>query len=298
MDQTNYSPQAPMPPANPAPAPAPQPAYAKGCLGAAWEDIKATPGYVGKLVVLGLIMCVPILNFVVAGYLLHWAREVPFGGRTPMPPKYVTGKNFEYGFYAFVISLVVSIVVSVAGMILGFIPLLGALVSLALSLAGAVAASLMQMRMIMGYTIGDGFAVKDLWAAAQRNWGQLLFVTLIPGVVVGFIVAVVSMVVMLFAMLLAVGAAMPMAVSTSAVADPSFGEVMSLIGVIAGPTLFAVLVVYVLACFAEALASTLTIRGLGHWVARYAPEWTTLVAPVPPTYPAAPAAPQNPGMSQ
>ena len=95
MDQMNYQPQAPVPPA--APPPASQPVYAKGCLSAAWEDIKTTPGYVGKLVVLGLIMCVPILNFVVAGYLLHWAREVPFGGRTPMPPKYVTGKNFEYG---------------------------------------------------------------------------------------------------------------------------------------------------------------------------------------------------------
>ncbi|WP_289636236.1 hypothetical protein [uncultured Adlercreutzia sp.] len=292
MDQMNYQPQAPVPPA--APPPASQPVYAKGCLSAAWEDIKATPGYVGKLVVLGLIMCVPILNFVVAGYLLHWAREVPFGGRTPMPPKYVTGKNFEYGFYAFVISLVVGIVVSVAGMILCFIPLLGVLVSLALSLAGAVAASLMQMRMIMGYTIGDGFAVKDLWAVAQRNWGQLLLVTLVPGVAVGFIAAVVSMVVLLFAMLLAMGAAMPMAVSASAASDPSFGEVVGLLGVIAGPTLFAALIVCVLACFAEALASTLTLRGLGHWVARYAPEWTALAMPAAPVQPT-PGYPQNPG---
>ena len=156
----------------------------------------------------------------------------------------------------------------------------------------------MQMRMIMGYTIGDGFAVKDLWAVAQRNWGQLLLVALVPGVAVGFIVAVVSMVVLLFAMLLAMGAAMPMAVSASAASDPSFGEVMGLLGVIAGPTLFAALIVYVLACFAEALASTLTMRGLGHWVARYAPEWTTLVAPVPPTYPTTPAGPQNPGAPQ
>ena len=78
MDQTNYT----VPPT----APTPAPVYAQGCIGAAWADIKATPGYIGKLLVLGLIMCVPILNFVVLGYLLHWSREVPFGGKTQRTP--------------------------------------------------------------------------------------------------------------------------------------------------------------------------------------------------------------------
>ena len=153
MDQMNYT----------APQPQPtQPAYAQGCIGAAWADIKATPGYIGKLLVLGLIMCVPILNFVVLGYLLHWSREVPFGGKTPMPAKYVTGKNFEFGFYAFVIGLVVGLIVGVAGMILGVVPVLGWIAYMALALAGSVAISLMEMRMIMGYTLGDGFNVKDM----------------------------------------------------------------------------------------------------------------------------------------
>lgn len=98
MDPMNYT-----PPTQPAPA------YATSCLKAAWEDVKATPNYVSRLLVLGLIMCVPILNFVVAGYLLFWSREVPFGGRSLLPQKIVTGKNFEYGFYAFVLTLVVGL---------------------------------------------------------------------------------------------------------------------------------------------------------------------------------------------
>lgn len=286
MDQMNYPPQAP------APAPA-QPVYAKGCMGAAWEDIKATPGYVGKLLVLGLIMCVPILNFVVAGYLLHWSREVPFGGKTPMPAKYVTGKNFEFGFYAFVIALAVGIATGVVGVVLGFIPLLGGLVYLAVMVAGTVAINIMQMRMIMGYTIGDGFNVKDVWNVAKRNWGQLLLVTLVPNIAAGLIVGVVSMVITLFAVLVAVGGAAPSMVVASA-SDPSFAEVMAIVGAIAVPTLIAVLIVYVLACFVEAAAQAITVRGLGHWVARYAPEWTALAmpaAPVPPVYPQTPQQP-------
>lgn len=288
MDQMNYAPQAPVPPA-------PQPTYPTGCLSAAWADVKATPGYVGKILLLGLIMCVPILNFVVMGYLLHWSREVPFGGRTPMPAKYVTGKNFEFGFYAFVISLAVGIVVSVAGAVLGWIPLLGALVSLALTLAGTVVASLMQMRMIMGYAIGDGFAVKDLWNVAKRKGGELLLVTLVPNVVAGFIVGVVSVVVLLFAMLVAFGAATPATMAAAAVDNPSFADVMTIMGAILGPTLVATLLVYVAACFVGAAAQVVTVRGLGHWVARYAPEWTALampVTPVPPAYPQTPTYPQ------
>ena len=289
MDQMNYT----------APQPQPtQPVYAQGCLGAAWADIKATPGYVGKLVVLGLIMCVPILNFVVAGYLLHWAREVPFGGRTPLPVQRVTGKNFEFGFYAFVIALAVSIVMGVVGMILGVIPILGWLVYMALSLAAMAVIALMQMRMIMGYSIGDGFNVKDLWKVAQRNIGQLLLVTLVPGLVVSFVVGIVGGVIMFVAMLLGLGGALPSIVSSSSVGTASMTDALAIMSFILGPALLAGLVVYVLAMIAETVANTLTLRGLGHWVARYAPEWTALAPVVPPTRPVQPTTPtypQDPG---
>ena len=149
MDPMNYT-----PPTQPAPA------YATSCLKAAWEDVKATPNYVSRLLVLGLIMCVPILNFVVAGYLLFWSREVPFGGRSLLPQKIVTGKNFEYGFYAFVLTLVVGLIGGIIGGIFGWIPFIGWVVSIAASLATYVAGIIMQMRMIMGQSLGDGFNVK------------------------------------------------------------------------------------------------------------------------------------------
>lgn len=291
MDPMNY--------ASPAPQPAPQPVYAKGCISAAWADIKETPGYVGKLVILGLIMCVPILNFAVAGYLLRWSREVPFGGRTPMPGSYVTGKNFEFGFYAFVISLVVGLVAGVAGMVVGWIPFLGWLAYLVLTLAGGVAALIMQMRMIMGGTIGDGFNVKDVWNVAKRNWGQLLLVTLVPSIVVGAIIAVLAFIVVFFAVLAGLGGAMPSIMAASNASTVSASDVLALLAIIAVPTILATVVVYVLGCIAEVVAQALTVRGLGHWVARYAPEWTALAPAAFPAYPTdpgnPPASPQAPG---
>lgn len=283
MDQMNYTPQtpgAPVPPAPVPPAPAPQPAYAKGCLAAGWDDIKQTPGYVGKLVVLGLIMCVPVLNFVVMGYLLFWSREVPFGGRTPMPAPYVTGKNFEFGFYGFVITLVVGIATNVVGWIFGLIPLLGALVSLALMLAGVVAGYLMQMRMIMGQNLGDGFKVQDLWNVAKRNWGQLLLVTLVPELIAAVILSVLTMLVMSMMLLVLLGTLTPMAVSAVSPTD-----ILGIIALVGGPMILAILVLYVAGCIMMAFAQAVTVRAMGHWVARYAPEWTALapVAPVPPT---------------
>ena len=264
MDPMNYT-----PPTQPVPAPAP--AYATSCLKAAWEDVKATPNYVSRLLVLGLIMCVPILNFVVAGYLLFWAREVPFGGRSLLPEKIVTGKNFEYGFYAFVLSLVVGLV----GGIFGWIPFIGWVVSIAASLATYVAATVMQMRMIMGMSLGDGFNVKDIWEKGRRNWGQLLAVTLVPIAIVIGISLVLSIVVFSIMFLCIMGAA-PTIAAIGGAADPSFAQIMSLIAALAGPMIFCSLILYVVLSVAETFAEAVAIRGMAHWVARYAPEWTTL----------------------
>lgn len=287
MDQTNYTSQMP---AAPVPPSAPQPVYAKGCVAAGWADIKATPGYVGKLAVLGLIMCVPVLNFAAMGYLLFWAREVPFGGRTPMPSKYVTGPNFEFGFYGFVITLAVGIATNVAGWILGLIPLLGALVAFALMLAGAVAGYIMQMRMIMGRNLGAGFNLRDLWNVSKRNWGQLLLVTLVPELIAAAILTVLIMLISLMLLLVVVGTVAPAA---AAAVSPT--DVLGIVALVGLPMILAMLVMYVAGCMMMTVAQAVTVRGLGHWVARYAPEWTVLAPVVPPTQTAPPVYPQNPG---
>lgn len=275
------------------------PVYAQGCLSAGWADIKASPDYVKRLLVLGLIMCVPILNFVVAGYFLLWAREVPFGGRTPLPQKMVTGQTFEYGFYAFVLSIIGGVVGAVVSGIVGWIPLLGGIVGLAVTLAVSVVVMTMQMRMIMALNLGASFDMKNLWDMAKRKGGELVLITLVPSIVVGLIIGVLAMVILLPCVLLGVGGAMPTVASLNATTDPSFAQMMALLGAMAGPLIFGTLIVYVVACIGEVVASALSYRALGHWVARYAPEWTALAAPnVPPTYPTYPTQPPTTGMPQ
>lgn len=271
------------------------PVYAQSCLSAAWADIKMAPNYVSRMVVLGLIMCVPVLNFAVTGYLLFWAREVPYGGRTPLPANMVTGKNFEFGFYGFVLSLVVGIASAIVTGVLGWVPLIGVLVEIAVMLAVAVALMLMQMRMIMGLNLGDGFNLKDMWDKARRNWGQLLVVSIVPQLVAAVILVVVMVVVMLFTMLVMLGSAAPAIGAMSNVTDPSFAQIMSLLGALAGPMIVCTLIVYVLGCLIVTPAQVLSYRAMGHWVARYAPEWTAL----PSQTPAAgvyPGTSQNPGL--
>ena len=74
----------------------------------------------------------------------------------------------------------------------------------------------------------------------------------------------------------------------------SAADVFSIVGLIAGPTLFAVLLVYVAGMIVETAANAITVRGFGHWVARYAPEWTALAMPAAPVQPGRSADVQGP----
>ena len=136
----------------------------------------------------------------------------------------------------------------------------------------------MQMRMIMGQSLGDGFNVKDIWEKARRNWGQLFAVTLIPMAIVIGISLVLSIVVFSIMFLCIMGAA-PTIAAIGGAADPSFAQIMSLIAALAGPMRFCALILYVVLSVAETFAEAVAIRGVAHWVARYAPEWTTLDVP-------------------
>ena len=270
--------------------------YPQGCLSAAWQDIKSSPGWFGRLLVLGLIMCVPVLNFVVAGYLLLWAREVPLGGRTPLPQKMVSGQTFEMGFYGFVISLAAGFAGGVVSGILGLIPFLGALVSLACMLAIMVAVPLMQMRMIMAQRLGAGFDVADEWRAAQASWGQLLVIALVPNLIAGAVVSVISIIIVTFFVLLGMGGAMPMLMGLSSPDTYASADAFMFIGTLLSVGFVGFVVIYVLGCVVSVYAEAITIRAMGHWVARYAPEWTALPYPsAPSTY--APQ-PQQPPMYQ
>ncbi|MEG0620528.1 MAG: DUF4013 domain-containing protein [Raoultibacter sp.] len=80
----------------------------------AWEDIKNSPGWVGKVFLLALVMLIPIFGqIVLAGYLYGWARDKAWGVHSPLPAHVfgnVDGKLYSRGFFVFVLGLVCALV--------------------------------------------------------------------------------------------------------------------------------------------------------------------------------------------
>lgn len=239
-----------------------KPAYAKGCVAAALDDVKATKGWLGKAFFLGLVACVPILNFVIAGYLFNWSREVPYGRKTPMPERVITGPNFEMGFYLTLIMLVFSLVGGVVAAAVELIPFVGMLLGLVVVYAVSAFSYLCQMRATMMQQLGEGFKILDAWNVLQRNWTSLLCAALVPALVATVILLVVSSVLALIITLVASGAVV------FAVGGMGVGSAVFIIIAV-----FVVFAIYVACCMATAGAELVTARALGHWVARYAPEW-------------------------
>ncbi len=242
-----------------------QPVYAKGCVSAALDDIKGQQGVGKKMAFLGLLGCVPILNFVVTGYAINWSREVPFGARTPMPKKVVNGQNFETGFYGFLISLVVGLAVGLAAGLLALVPLLGWIAAIVLAFGASMYQYLAYMRMGMLQQLGEGFKIQLIWRVMQRDWKSLLCAAVVPSLLAGLIASAAVVVVSLLVAGTGAGA-------TLMIDGGSAGGIVA--GLLTLVSVLLVLLAYIIAFAATAVAIMVTMRAMGHWIARYAPEWT------------------------
>ncbi len=235
------------------------PVYAQGCIAAAWKDVKDSPDWLSRTALLGIIQCVPILNFFALGYALNWSREVPFGGKSPMPAKIFSGANFEIGFYAFVITLVFSLVGSLGAGILAIVPLIGALAGAVFAAGLAAVACLCCVRMGIKQRFGAGFELGAVWNGIMRSLGAFLAAALLPVIVAGVTVAVVTAV----GGFLGMGMSVPFMFIHADIAVALVG----LLVIVGG------LILYVASCVVVMTATLVTDRALAHWVGRFASEW-------------------------
>ena len=108
----------------------------------AWNDIKNSPGWKGKIALLALLQIIPIFGQIVLfGYIYGWARDIAWGVHSPMPARIFgneDGKLYSRGFFIFVILFVLSLIPSVITAIPGLFVGLG---SIGDSSPGVVAAS-------------------------------------------------------------------------------------------------------------------------------------------------------------
>lgn len=271
------------PPPNPSqvqPQPKPSVMYAKSCMGAAWDDIIHTEGWVGKILLLGLIEIVPILNFVVSGYAIKWACQLPAGKIESMPKKIMEG-TFVNGFYMFVLSLIAGIVTCVASSILEVVPIIGALAGIAVSFFMTIFCYLAYMRIGLSDRIGPGFDIPQIWNALKKDFGSLFCAVVVPQLIIGAIAVVLLLIVLFIFGMPAIGQLLGMLAHGDQSAYYGYGSmgytpgVYSWIGLIAA-FIPAFLIYYILACFLSAIEIVWVSRAVGHYVARNASEWTSL----------------------
>lgn len=273
--QTGYA--APQPTA--APQQPAQQLYKKGCIASAWDDIKNSDGWFTRILLLGLINIVPILNWIVPGYCMRWARQLPMGKIQPMPKTIFVNRGFINGVFWFVITLVFSLVGAIAAGILGIVPLLGWIASLAIMFFIAMFGNLAYMRIAVADRLGAGFDISALWEALKKNPGSLLCISIVPGLVIGACIGILALVVFGIAAI-GIGSDVINLAYLSDYAPYGYGydsmygsaAAMSVLSII-GKLLPAYLILYIVACFAQAFQYVLVFRALGHWTARYASGW-------------------------
>lgn len=275
--------------------------YKHGCLAQAWDDITESEGWAKRIITLGLINMVPILNFFVSGFAMKWARQLPLDKVDGMPTKVLQDGSFLQGFYAWLVGLIVGIVASVISGILGFVPIIGALIGVAASLFLAMFQQLSIMRVAIAGNLAPGFDVKAIWKAIWTNrFGKLFCATVLPGIIVGAAALFVcGSVLVVFGMnslsslieniqyaqqmeqqIQQMNAMMQENPMLGMFADPMMGMysdpwanvVSQAMGLV--PLFF---ILYLILMFLSALSIVLTMRATAHYVTRYEHDWSLLV---------------------
>lgn len=256
----------------------------KGYFAAAWDDIKNTPGWMSKILRLGLVSMIPIFGpIVVMGYLYGWARDIAWNLHRPMPQQIFGNEDgglYKRGFYLFIISLVFSLIPSVfsgiasslmgvglassysyydepsfllsGGMMSGFLVML---ISIALMFVAIFFTYVGSMRAAIYGSISSGFQLSKIWAMIRYDFNGLLrifgisiLLSLITGTVLG-----------LASCVLIIPASIGLAMSADEGAIVLFVLLFLVI----------LLVVIVLAFIAEAFISAVIARALGYWTRQF-----------------------------
>lgn len=161
--------------------------YEKGCCGAAWEDVRNTKGWFGKVCLLALLDFVPILNWVIQGYALRWARQLFFGKVEEMPSKVFCDRAFVNGAMQFLVSLLVGFVIWIATLITAPIPIIGFLVLIAIMLLVRMIMNFCYVRMAIFDQLGEAFAVNKGFNCIKKSFGKAFCVEFMPSFIIGLI---------------------------------------------------------------------------------------------------------------
>ncbi|MGI6106047.1 MAG: DUF4013 domain-containing protein [Raoultibacter sp.] len=274
---------------------------------AAWNDIKNSPGWVGKMFLLALISLIPIFGqIVVFGYLYGWARDIAWRIQGPMP-KHIfgneDGKLYSRGFFILVLGLVFGIVLGILSLIMlfafgggiaaaalgdsssigavGVFLLVGGILAILVGILGLASVFFLwvgYMRISIYGRLSAGFQLKKIWKMLRKDFFGIVKIfgmVLLLSIIIGIIIQVVSTLVTLV-----------FGVSLASFYSIFYGSatVSSTIADLAtsGIVLFLFFVVYYLEMVVMMWVSTMSIRALGYWTQQFdVPNWRGQDDPMP-----------------
>lgn len=279
-----------------------------GYFNAAWQDIKNSPGWVGKLLLLSLLLFIPVFGYIVMmGYLLGWARDMAWGVHAPLPQRIFgneDGKLYSRGFFAWVISMALGVVLALATFLLtclmsfvlglGFVGAVGhhagiamvgvaaallSVLSIILPIAASLAGALFQwvgwMRMSVYARLSAGFQFGKIWAMIRHDFGGIARI-LGMGVLI-LLVGGIAIVLLGLVVLLIVFALAAFSVGMGAVAEAPSWAVWAVLLALVALLAFAYAGM-VLSVFTQMM----TLRALGYWTRGFeVPLWRGQDDPLP-----------------
>ena len=281
----------------------------------AWNDIKNSKGWFGKLCLLALVGLIPIFGqIVIFGYLYGWARDVAWGVHEPMPAKIFgneDGKLYRRGWFIFVLVFVFSLVPAIisgvgssmqqAGYysalydtsskleptvaIGGIIYLIGILAALFVSILAWVGS----MRISIYDRLSAGFQLGSIWKMFRKDTGGIMRIfgmNLLVGLILGIILSII-ITIMVVAFIFIIAAAMAgMGYTPESLQYMSDEQVTSFVLQLMGPAGLAGFLFLIVAVFLGNLASTfvqmLVARAMGYWTWQFdVPQWRGQNDPMP-----------------
>ncbi len=288
----------------------------------AWNDLKNSPGWFKKLMLLALLNFIPIFGQIVTyGYLYGWARDIAWGVHNPLPERIFgneDGKLYRRGFFAlviaFVFALAPSLIEFVGSLLTGtgmtalfgaagnsgshaaatpgaFAVVFGFVISV-LVIVAEFAVALFSwvgtMRMSIYDDLGAGFQISTIWKMVRHDLNGLLKI-LGMGIIIGLIIGIVFTIVLsVVSLLMFTGV---LAAGTAAASESQ--TMAAVLGASAiGIPLF--LVVGFFMAVAVLYAEALVTRAIGYWTYQFnVPQWRGKNDPLPFEYQQTPSYPQQ-----
>ncbi len=277
----------------------------------AWNDVRHSSGWFGKVLLLGLVACIPVFGWIVVlGYLYGWARDIAWGVHAPLPARIFgneDGKLYSRGFFALVItfvSLLVPGVIRLVGMVvgggsslvwghmmhgarflmtgttgMGFLIGLVALVAVFFAVPFSWVGS---MRMSIYGRLSAGFQLGKIWAMTRRDSRGLARIALMAALllaalcVVFLVLAMGVMIVSTLAGFLAAGG------NGDLVALRSSGGMLGVVVATGITSVVLSLCAGYVGMTAAVLVVALVTRAMGHWMRQFdVPAWRGQDDPMP-----------------